>query len=969
MPCSPMPVRSASRMQADGSTAMTSRDREREGQRIAAGAGADVEPASARLRRARAGRRAPARRSAADRRRTATRPARRSPRSGTSRTRSAWSRLARTRSAQAASSAAAVAVRHRVTIRGDRGTPARRGAAEVRAACRRRGSRRRRGRGGRARGWAARTGPKPRSPASSSARRQIDATGEDRVRRAVVGVAGDDERASPGVRRPRRAAAWMTAGRTRGWSPGRMTAASTAPGVGVERPQPDPDRARQALLRASGSTTRRSPAPGRGRRARRPAGRRRRSGSRPAATRGVDDVARRSGGRRASARSLPPPNREPAPAASTTAADLHADADRPDRGPSRRAAGAVDERRAAAAVPLGDDLGDDRERRLGRVPAAEVEPDRARAGGRARRRVTPASRSRARRSPCVFFEPTAPTYRQPRRSASTIAGSSNFTSWVRTATASSGPEPDLVGDLVRPADDEAIDPVRREPLRGRERGPAVDDDDLVAELLRETASDRATSTAPTITSRGLTGNASTKTWRSPIVDGPGRARGGAPRRAAATSASSAAEPSEPSSGRRRGRRSARRRARRRPARGARTRPAARRREDRRDRDPPRSRAPRHGCRRDDGLDENIDRPATGQPDVPRLLVADPVADHPAVPVARTRSISSAAAPSTQPPLTEPAIRPSSARIRTAPSGRGALPNVRTTTARPRRRPRPSSRPASREVPASDRACSSAVSGRAAESVGSAGVRPAAAGACPDRRARLAAAGIGARPPPRRRAGCRSVRIPARISPSRSRLATVPPATKSSMYGMAARMPAGERLVAGRAGQRVEPDEPVAVPPEAGRLGRDEGRVAAVPAVGHDDHDAGRAERPARPVVVEVAEPLADARPAGPVVDAVGDPRQRPVPVAVAQEPGHPGQARPEHERLGPDLDRRGQRLDEPQQQPRVALHRARDVAHDDDLARPRDRRRQTHSVNWPPVGEVRRNIARGASRRPWWWSS
>ena len=52
------------------------------------------------------------------------------------------------------------------------------------------------------------------------------------------------------------------------------------------------------------------------------------------------------------------------------------------------------------------------------------------------------------------------------------------------------------------------------------------------------------------------------------------------------------------------------------------------------------------------------------------------------PSLRARSISSAAAPSTQPPLTEPAIRPSSASRRTAPSGRGADPNVRITTARP-----------------------------------------------------------------------------------------------------------------------------------------------------------------------------------------------------------------------------------------------------------------------------------------------
>ena len=70
--------------------------------------------------------------------------------------------------------------------------------------------------------------PEPAVAASSSARRQI-------VRRARIGfgarvvrVARDDERACCGRahrRRPR--AASITAARTRGWSPGRMTAAST----------------------------------------------------------------------------------------------------------------------------------------------------------------------------------------------------------------------------------------------------------------------------------------------------------------------------------------------------------------------------------------------------------------------------------------------------------------------------------------------------------------------------------------------------------------------------------------------------------------------------------------------------------------------------------------------------------------------------------------------------------------------
>ena len=57
-------------------------------------------------------------------------------------------------------------------------------------------------------------------------------------------------------------------------------------------------------------------------------------------------------------------------------------------------------------------------------------------------RVTPASSSRARRSAWVLREPTAPDVpAAAMRAPSTIAGSSNFTSWVSTATASAGPRP------------------------------------------------------------------------------------------------------------------------------------------------------------------------------------------------------------------------------------------------------------------------------------------------------------------------------------------------------------------------------------------------------------------------------------------------------------------------------------------------------------------------------------------------
>ena len=99
----------------------------------------------------------------------------------------------------------------------------------------------------------------------------------------------------------------------------------------------------------------------------------------------------------------------------------------------------------------------------------------------------------------------------------------------------------------------------------------------------------------------------------------------------------------------------------------------------------------------------------------------------------------------------------------------------------------------------------------------------------------------------------------------------------------------------------------------------------------------RAQRPPRPVQVELAERLADPRPAGPVVDRVGDAGERAVAVAVAQQARDAREPRPEHERLRPDRRCGRERLDEPQQQPRVALHRARDVAEHDERPRPLDR--------------------------------
>src|SRR5206468_12759931 len=72
---------------------------------------------------------------------------------------------------------------------------------------------------------------------------------------------------------------------------------------------------------------------------------------------------------------------------------------------------------------------------------------------------------------------------------------------------------------------------------------------------------------------------------------------------------------------------------------------------------------------DMGLDQDVDGPAAREPDVPGLLVADAVADDPGMAIASRALDLLAAAPSTHPPLTEPAILPSSAHSRTAPSGR------------------------------------------------------------------------------------------------------------------------------------------------------------------------------------------------------------------------------------------------------------------------------------------------------------
>ena len=125
---------------------------------------------------------------------------------------------------------------------------------------------------------------------------------------------------------------------------------------------------------------------------------------------------------------------------------------------------------------------------------------------------------------------------------------------------------------------------------------------------------------------------------------------------------------------------------------------------------------------------------------------------------------------------------------------------------------------------------------------------------------------------------------------------------------------GQRRVAGRDLQRVDPDQPVGDALQALHLLGEEVGVTAVPAVGHD-HDDRVAGQPAHaPLVVERAQPDAEPRPAAPVGDAGAGRPQRDVGIAAGELAGDPGQAGAERERL--DLLSAGDGgVDEAQQRP------------------------------------------------------
>ena len=210
-------------------------------------------------------------------------------------------------------------------------------------------------------------------------------------------------------------------------------------------------------------------------------------------------------------------------------------------------------------------------------------------------------------------------------------------------------------------------------------------------------------------------------------------------------------------------------------------------------------------------------------------------------------------------------------------------------------------------------------------------------------------------PDRRGVGRRAARRPAPTSPCRAGRAAGGVAARSRSAGRAA-LPvrsaaaadpdprAAAAALGGRSGDRTRSGEQLAQPLEAGhgpgrqevvdvRIGRlhpgGERLVAAVPASGLSQTrrwqlrwsraisratSAGsprsqpsettmttalRAQHPARPLLVELAEADSPIRvPPAQSVTASATLASAAVPIAVAQEPGDPGQARPEHERLG-----------------------------------------------------------------------
>ncbi len=367
------------------------------------------------------------------------------------------------------------------------------------------------------------------------------------------------------------------------------------------------------------------------------------------------------------------------------------------------------------------------------------------------------------------------------------------------------------------------------------------------------------------------------------------------------------------------------------------------------------------------LDEDVDRPAARQPDVPRLLVADPVADHPGVAVAPgpldllgRGALDAAAADGARDPAVVGAEQHGALGSRRASRTSGRRPPGRCRHRRPAtpQRGRTSfiERSSGRRRFASGSGRQSRHSGRSARARSAS--RPAIVAAAADwstdglvgatrpaqsgvsGRSRIvsgAGAGIGRGgrfPAPRdvaradrRRGSRRGARGWRRSRPAGSRRCTETPRASRRRAARSHGVPASGLSQTSRWQLRRRRAVSVATSIGSPRS-QPSDTTMTMPLV----RSVRRAQRRLNsrndsPIRVPPAQSLTASATRG----------ERAIAVAVAKQPRHPGQLRPEHERLRLDRRRRRQRLDEPQQQPRMALHRARDVAQDDDLARPLDR--------------------------------
>src|SRR5262249_34325805 len=269
------------------------------------------------------------------------------------------------------------------------------------------------------------------------------------------------------------------------------------------------------------------------------------------------------------------------------------------------------------------------------------------------------------------------------------------------------------------------------------------------------------------------------------------------------------------------------------------------------------------------------------------------------PVFKTPAAAWATAPSTQPPLTEPAIPPRSETAIRAPTPRGAEPQVWMTVARATPSPalvhRSTSTSTSRMAGFSFR-----LAGRAGPSAAAAGP-PRGDGAEPDREVLEALQVVD---------GQEVVHVRQRGADA-----------------------AGERLVFGRAEERAQPEQPVRAALQPRDLVAQELRLAAIPPVADDEHDRAPAEHAPSPLQVELPERPPDPRSPRPGGHGARDLPERAVGVAPAHVPRDPGEAGAEDEGLGRAARPRGEAVDEEEEEPRVTLHRSADVGEDDDRPR------------------------------------